>query len=141
MGWVDEVNNHVVERIRAHPQLGDKTYTPITDEVGNLRLPTQLPYVLIFPDAGTASSITMGAEAGIKLFNYTIHMVGETDEQIFALANAVQMQLLRWRIALPGFRSWRMTQNFSTPINSRDDVRPPLLYIVEEWALQTMKGS
>lgn len=138
--WVGLTVDAVLARLRANPKLSDKVYSPVQDEEEGDPSPLPLPYVMVFPDTGTYRSDRAAFQSENSLFNFTLHVAGESQDQINKVMQEVHKQWVNWRPSIPGRTCWKMAHNFSTPINTRDDMRPPLLYVVDEWALQTTKG-
>lgn len=139
MGLIEDANNKVIERIRAAPALAQITYVSETTEEDPQPLP--LPYIMVFCDNGQYTSEMLTQMSSQMYFNYTIHMVGETFDQVNALGDALYGQLLDWRATgIPGARAFKMIANFSTPDNTNDSVHPPLLYRVDEWGMRLTRG-
>lgn len=135
---VEYVQNLVLARARDVPQLADKIIMSEADEDDPKPLP--LPYIMIFMDNAQRTSDLI-ASAGEKVyFNYTVHYVGETWAQINQLVRYFYAQWNQWRPVVPGYRSFKMMPNFSTPDNTNDALHPPLLYRVDEWGLLLIKG-
>ena len=138
--WIEATVEAALARLRAHPVLADKVYSPAQDEEEGDPSPLPLPYVMVFPDTGTHRSDRITYQSENSLFNFTIHVVGDSQTQVLKMMGAVALQWVNWRPVIPGRTCWKMSHNFSTPFNTRDDMRPPLNYVVDEWALLTTKG-
>ena len=138
--WIDATIMAVVERLRANALLADKVYYPIQDEEEGDPSPLPTPYVMVFADTGTHRSDRVAFQSENALFNFTLHVVGRSKDEVNFTMSEVAKQLVNWRPSIPGRTCWKMSHNFSTPYNTRDDIRPPLGYIVDEWALMTTKG-
>lgn len=139
--WIDATNEAFLTRLRDHPVLVDKVFSPVQDEEEGDPSPLPLPYVMVFADTGTHRSDRQAQQSENALFNYTLHVVGDSKAQINYIMACVAKQLVNWRPVVPGRTCWKLTHNFSTPYNTRDDMRPPLGYIVDEWALMTTRGT
>ena len=138
--WIEWTNDAVLARLRANTLLADKVYEFQQEDEGDPS-PLPLPYVMVFSDTATHRSDRAANQSENALFNYTLHVAGSSRTQVNATMAEVVKQLLNWRPVVPGRTCWKMAHNFSTPLNTRDDLRPPLFYIVDEWALQTTKGT
>jgi len=137
--FIKTVNDTVLARAREHPKLADKIWMSETNEGDPSPLP--LPYIMIFADNGQRTDPLMSNTSAMIYFNYTVHYVGETRQQVDALADAFYKQWDVWRPVIPGIRSFKMKANFSTPDNTNDAIKPPLLYRVDEWGLRMVKGK
>ena len=137
MGLVGEVNNMVTDRAK-FGVLADKVFVSATNEGDPVPLP--LPYIMIFCDNGQYTSELIAQHDEQFYFNYTVHFVGETREQVDWLVDHFYDRWHRWRPAIPGVRFFKMKPNFSTPDNTNDAVHPPFLYRVDEWGLRGVVG-
>lgn len=138
--WIAATNEAVITRLRANPLLADKVFYPIQDEQEGDPSPLPTPYVMVFADTATHRSDRAAFQSENGLFNFTLHVAGLSKDEVNYTMAEVAKQFVNWRPVIPGRTCWKMSHNFSTPINSRDDLRPPLLYVVDEWALNTTKG-
>lgn len=138
MGLIGEVNELVIARARAGPKIADKIWVSETEEGDPHPLP--LPYIMIFCDNGQYTSENLSQHDEQFYFNYTVHYVGETFQQVNWLADEFYAQWHMWRPEIAGLRFFKMKPNFSTPDNTNDAVKPPLLYRVDEWGLRGVKG-
>jgi hypothetical protein len=138
-GSPKEVNNLLLARLRENPGLTRRVHQFRTgaEAVGLL----EIPYVMVYADAGHEQSERMANEFGQTVNNYTIHEVGETQDQVWELAQLVKEQLVGWRPRLDGRTFWKCKNNFVSPINTNNAIKPPILYTVGEWELRHTKGA
>lgn len=143
MGLIEDVNTAVIERLRAHPLLADKVYVAEAGGEGDLeqQTPLELPYVMVFQDNGQRTSNMLVQDQEMAYFNFTVHVAGETSQQINAMEDLVYEQWLAWRPIIAGYRFFKMIANFTTPDNTNNAVKPPILYRVDEWGLRLVKGK
>lgn len=139
MGLISDVHAATIQRLRDSTFLANKVYVSEAGEGAPRPLP--VPHVMIFMDNGQYTSDLIVQEAEKAYFNYTVHFVAETGDQINLLADKFYEQWLMWRPTIPGWKCFKMVPNFSTPDNQNDAVHPPILYRVDEWGLRMVKGK
>lgn len=97
-----------------------------------------VPYVVLFPDQGQASSTRFDQVSDQRVFRVQTTSVASTVEQARWAAEKVHGALLDAVLTISGRATWPVRHETSRPIERDDDVTPPLMYAVDVWRLQSV---
>lgn len=94
-------------------------------------------YWTLHTDSGRRFSDRLGGLPVQATFHYWVHCVGRTPEQAQRLTERVVPLLAGWQPTVPGYAPQRVRHLDSAPADIDADVRPPVHFTVDHFALTT----
>jgi len=141
MGLVGDTNAAMFARLREHPLLANIVYDTASRQKRGDDQPLPIPYVMVFADNGQHTSGLLAEMSERSLFNYTLHLVADTGEQLDRMGDAVLDQIRNWRPNVPGYTFFKARHHFSTPDNTNNRLLPTPVYRVDEIGLRCVQGK
>ncbi len=93
------------------------------------------PYAVLYAGTGGAETTALGMLSTLRRFPFHMTYVGDTDEQVLALAERIETRLLDVHPTVAGRTTGPIhkTLDEPPPIQRDDDVTPPVLFLPEFW--------
>lgn len=124
----------VLARLREDPELASRVFE---GEVSTLDGKPRTRYIRVQANGGFYEAERLGLAQSRVTFTFIIHSVSINPVAARQLQELVHAQLLGFRPSVVGRKCWPIRHEVSRPVQSDQDVSPPLWYTVDQFDLQS----
>lgn len=124
--------------IRAHRAAIETLLAGLTFHVSRAPSGTAVPYVVLHPDQGAATTTSYGGDSDWRPWTFQTTCVGSTTEQAEWMAEKVEARLLDVAPAVTGRTCSPIRKTTTVPVDRDEDVQPPVFLARDVWAFASI---